>query len=107
MSEKREDVVKRDAERITLVTFKVDGSGEREPVGRPFASMGEKVVGLHRAGGDIRAFKVVCAAYDLVVRRADVVHAEVRVDERWWQHRSTSTSTESWGAQLVPSVALM
>ena len=44
--------------------------------------MCQEVFGLSRAGGSTRVCKVVRAAYDLVVRRADVVMVEVGVDER-------------------------
>ncbi len=72
----------RGQERIRAGTFEVDGSGERDPVARPSASVGEEVVSLRRAAGGIRVRKVVRAAYDTVVSRADVVLAEVGVDVR-------------------------
>ena len=86
-------------------TFEIDGSGEREPVCRPFSSVSQEVVSLRRTGGGIWVCKVICAAYDLVVRRAFVVMVEVGVDERWWR-ASVNVNAGVWNL-LVPSVALI
>ena len=54
--------------------------------------------------------KVICAAYDLVVRRAFVVMVEVGVDERCQVEASVNNVNAGFfGARnlLVPSVALM
>ena len=44
--------------------------------------------------------KVICAPYDLVVRRAFVVMVEVGVDERWWR-ASVNVNAGVWSAQLT------
>ena len=88
-------------------TFEIDGSGEREPVCRPFSSVSQEVVSLRRTGGGIWVCKVICAPYDLVVRRAFVVMVEVGVDERCQVEVSVNVNVGVWSAQLVPSVALM
>ena len=67
-------------------TFKIDGSGKREPVLRPSTTMSQEVFGLRRTRSGTRVCKVIPSTYDLVVRRAFIVMVEVGVDERWWRH---------------------
>jgi hypothetical protein len=52
--------------------------------------VGQEIFSLRRTGGGIRACKMIPAAYDLVVRRADVVLVEIGVDERCFPFSASS-----------------
>lgn len=62
-------------------TFQVNVSGERDPVARPSASVRQDVVSMRRAARRVWVRKMVRAAYDPVVSRADMIMAEVGVNK--------------------------
>ena len=67
--------------RVERNTFEVNSSRERPPVARPFATVCQEVFGLRRARGRARTRKLVCAAYDADVGRANIVVVEVGVNK--------------------------
>lgn len=63
-------------------TFKVNGSGKREPVARPSTSVGKEVVGLRRAAGAVRECIMVRAVYLLAIGCTNIGIVEGWLDER-------------------------